>query len=122
MSILLSSGGLRPSPFVSSSSSYEIQILDATEALLKSLGSNVIDKTILSAIKQWTVTPTDQLVVPEVLSFPEPALDWAMSSQAAMIDGWTNLLFVRGFVSSDWGLYTKRMMTAPSMRKATPKL
>ena len=82
---------------------------DATEDLRKSLGSNVVDTTILRVLKQWMETPNDHLVVPELLLSTESALETAISSQAAI--GWTNLF--RGFVSSAWGFIYKAEDNCP---------
>ena len=73
---------------------------DATEDLRKSMGSTVVDVTILRAIKQWTEHPTDQLVVSdELVPHQDAALDRAIISQSSI--GWTNLF--RGLVSNAWG-------------------
>ena len=92
---------------------------DATEDLRKSMGSTVVDVTILRAIKQWTEHPTNQLVVSdELVPLQDAALDRAILSQSSI--GWTNLF--RGFVSNAWGfIYYEDDDECPLQAESSPK-
>jgi hypothetical protein len=74
---------------------------DAYTALRKALSSSAEDQFLLRAVKQWSIIPSDALVLASGVSGSPPAIDRVLQTQSAI--GWTNLF--RGFVSVEWGLF-----------------
>jgi hypothetical protein len=75
---------------------------DAYEILRKALNTSAEDQFLLRAVKQWTLTPTDDLVLTPGVSGSQSSIDRVLRTQSSI--GWTNLF--RGFLSVEWGSLT----------------
>ncbi len=72
---------------------------DALTKLRKALDGAPAAAPLIRAIKQWTLLPSDQVVLSPGVAMYEPVLLGDLASQAQL--GWTN--FFRGFLCLKWG-------------------
>ena len=70
---------------------------DALMVLRKAINGPPGAAAILRAVKQWTILPTDNLVIDSSVLIYEPSIQRALAPQTHI--GWTN--FFRGFISLD---------------------